>query len=72
MENGDKKQIRLALIAMAIILMGTELIVSYISREAYSTNEIRIWFAFLIATLYYVFAKQISEATQNKKKDKKK
>ena len=60
----NTKQINLALIAMAFIFFGTEIIMTYISKEDYSTNQIRLWFAIVIGTIYNVIARQISETTK--------
>lgn len=61
MNSTNKKIIRLALGAMVLMFFGSEMIIAFKSSEPYTTNQIRPWFALLIASLFYVFAKQISE-----------
>lgn len=65
MKNKTHLQIKLALVAMGIIFIGTEMIVGYISKETYSFHQVRMWVTILIAIIYYVMATQISETTKN-------
>ncbi len=66
----QKKIINLAIVAMGVLFIGSEIIVDYISKEPYSTHQVRPWFALLIVSFYYVFAVQISERSNNRNNEK--
>ncbi|GER58768.1 hypothetical protein ULMA_08760 [Patiriisocius marinus] len=60
----NRKIINLAIAAIVFLFVGSELIIANKTDGTYEINQIRPWFTLLIACLFYVFAKQISERSK--------